>query len=446
MKPSPSNRIKWWTDARFGMFVHWSVYSATELDCWTMHDAGWPIAEYMERFEPRFTAARYDPDDWMRVAKSAGCRYVVLGARHHDGYCLWDTDTSELNSVRMTPKRDLIAEFIRAARKANLRVGLYYSLLDWRYKAYWLGPRRDPKGWARLVAQVHAQVRELVTRYGKLDILWYDGAWQDQCGNWGFQPTSADLAKAWRSRELNAMVRQFQPQILINNRAELLEDFGTPEQSMDLVMHTMRGQSKRQWELCDTLGDLWAYAPIDRNRKTARSVVFRLITCVSRGGNMLLNIGPKPDGSILPWQRQMMKQIGDWVHRHGEAIYGCGGEFNRPFITGLAPWRVTGKKNTLYLNLLRYPGNRPFRIATTHPYMIQSAVLLDTNRPLKIRRAPTYDELIGLPARAPDPIAPVVRLEVRPATKFELRRRELIGLENPDCMTAGIPQSSEPRP
>lgn len=433
--PSQGKRIAWWLDARFGMFVHWSLYTPGGMDCWMMHDMGWPVAEYARRFEPRFTAARFNPDDWMRVAKSAGCRYVVLGARHHDGYCLWDTDTTSFAAPRLTPQRDLVAEYVRAARKAGLRVGLYYSLLDWRFKAYWLGPRNDPKGWARLVAQVHAQVRELMTRYGTIDILWYDGAWSERSGRWGFHPTEAQLAAAWRSRELNAMVRRLQPRILLNDRAALPEDFGTPEQNVDWIEQALRGPTQRRWELCDTLGDLWAHAPPDRVRKSVREVVARLITCVSRDGNFLLNIGPRADGSIQPWQRRMMQQIGDWVHRHAESIYGCGGEWHRPFTTGLAPWRVTRNGDRLYLHLLRYPGRRPFRIANLHPYWIKSARLLDTNRSLKIERRPPYDELHGLPARSPYPIASVVRLDVRGATTAELRARELIGLDNPNPWT-----------
>ena len=272
----------------------------------------------------------------MQLAKATGCRYVILGARHHEGYCLWDTDTTTFSAARMTPGRDLVAEFLQAGRRARMRVGLYYSLLDWRHKAYWMGPRNDPRGWKRLVDYVHAQVRELMSRYGRIDVLWYDGAWPDPSGRWAFKPTLQQLAQAWRSKELNAMVRRLQPHIVINDRSALEGDFGTPEQSVDWIEQAQRGPTNRAWELCDTLGDLWGFSPADRNRKSVREVITRLITCASRDGNMLLNIGPKPDGSIQPWQQRMMGRIGGWVHRHAESIYGTSGEWSRPFTTSLA--------------------------------------------------------------------------------------------------------------
>lgn len=408
-----AKRMKWWIDARFGMFIHWGLYSAGGMDCWMMHDMGIPSNEYVRRLSPRFTAKCYDPDQWMQTAKSAGCKYVIMTSRHHDGYCLWDTDTDPLNSARLTPRRDLIGEFVKAARKAKLRVGLYYSLLDWRYPAYFAGPRNDRKGWQALVEQAHAQVRELMTRYGRIDILWYDGVWQDVAGRWGFVPTDKQLADAWRSRELNRMVRRLQPNIIINDRSAVPEDYGTPEQAVDWIEQSLRGKPMRPWELCDTMGDLWAYAPTDRNKKTARELVFRLLNCISRDGNYLLNIGPKPDGGIAPWQVRMMRQVGQWVHAHRETIYGCGGEWRRPFTTGLAPWRPTRKGNNIYLHMMRYPGTRPCSISRMHDYRLKSARLLDTNTPLKIVRDETCDHIVGLPARSPDPIAPVIKLTIQ---------------------------------
>lgn len=436
LPPDQARRMKWWLEARFGMFIHWGLYTAGGLDCWMMHDMGWPVDEYVRRFEPRFTAEKFDPDAWMALARSAGCRYVVLTSRHHEGYCLWDTDTTPFSAARMTPRRDMIREYVQAARKAKLRVGVYYSLLDWRYKPYWMGPRKDPRGWDQFVDYVHAQIRELMTRYGKIDILWYDGAWPDRFGNWGFTPSPEELAEAWRSRALNATVRQLQPDILINDRASLPEDFGTPEQTVDWFELGLRGATLRPWELCDTLGDLWGASPADRNRKTVREVVTRLITCVSRSGNMLLNIGPKSDGGVQTWQQKMMERIGQWVHRHKEGIYGCEGEWQRPFTTGLAPWRVTRRGNHLFLHLLRYPGRRPFSIANLHNYRITAARLLDTHQPLRVERRLTCDVIEGLPARSPDPIAPVVRLDIQAVTATQRRSRRLIALDDKELEEA----------
>src|ERR1051325_1651980 len=145
------DRMKWWHDAKFGMFVHWGLYSACNTDCITMTNMGIPVRDYVEKLDPLFTAKRFDADELVALAVKAGCKYMVVTTRHHDGYCLWNTDTTRFSSVHMSPKRDLIAEYVRAARKAGMRIGFYYSLLDWRYQAYWDGPRKDPKGWGALV-------------------------------------------------------------------------------------------------------------------------------------------------------------------------------------------------------------------------------------------------------------------------------------------------------
>ena len=423
MSDAKARRLKAWQEARFGMFIHWGLYSTDGLDCWKMHDMGIPADEYCRRFEPRFRPTKFDARAFARVAKSAGCKYVVMGSRHHEGYCLWNTKTTRFSSVHMTPKRDFIAEYVEAIRAAGLMVGFYYSLLDWRYKAYFDGPRRDPDGWRTLVALVHKQVRELMTNYGPMDILWYDGGWP--APDWGYHPSDEAIAKLWQSGKLNRMVQKLQPGILVNNRSYPGSggDFGTPEQTIVA--------DKRPWELCDTIGSLWGYAPQDRLRKTPREIVTRLITAASLGGNMLLNIGPKPDGSVQPWQARIMARIGAWMKTHGEAIYGCGAERAHPFNSGLAPWRTTRKGNTLYVHLLRYPGEE-FAIANLHDYTFTSARLLDTGQRLHITHEPTRDIIRGLPRKAPDPITSVVKIATRPKTAAEKRERGCIGVEDPE--------------
>ena len=419
-------RIRWWQEARFGMFIHWGLYTIDGLDCWKMHDMGIPTQEYVRRFEPRFNPRQFDAGEYARVARAAGCRYAVMGTRHHEGYCLWSTQTTRFSSVALTPQRDFIAEYVDAMRGAGLKVGFYYSFLDWRYRAYWEGPRRNPEGWAQFVDYVHAQVRELMTLYGEIDILWYDGAWPvSSVDGWGFSPTSEEVAEAWRSAELNAQVRELQPHIIINNRSFLPGDFGTPEQTI--------APQDRPWELCDTMAHLWGAAPQDLNRKTPREIITRLITCASQGGNMLLNIGPDEDGAVQEWQRQIMARIGEWMDVHGEAIYGCVGEWAPPFNQGLAPWRTTRKGDILYLHMLHYPG-QIFGIANLHDYWLESAELLDTGTRLDISHEPTRDVIAGMPADPPDDIAAVVKLKIRGKTDEEKRARGSIALDDPDSV------------
>ena len=421
---SAANRLAWWQHARFGMFIHWGLYTVGDVDCWAMHNLGTPVKKYVERLEPRFTARRFDADVLAGIAKRGGARYVVMGTRHHEGYCLWNTDTTGFSSAKLTPRRDFIGEYTKAVRAAGLKVGVYYSLLDWRCRAYWDGPRKDPAAWAAFVEYIHAQVREIVTRYGRIDILWFDGHWAPTQQLWGFQPTEAELADAWRSHDLLAMVRQHQPHILINNRAALPADFGTPEKLLV--------PESRPWEMCDTMGHWWGASTRDLNRRTPLQLVSELIDCVKFGGNFLLNIGPRADGSPQPWQRRNMERIGDWLAKHGEAIYGCGAEWQQPFNEGLAPWATTRRGNRLYMHLLRYPGPE-FSVANLHDYHLISAKLLDTGKTLKLRHEPTRDVITGLPARKPDPIAPVVELRIRPRTLAEAARRQLIGVADPEA-------------
>ena len=418
-----AERLKSWQHDRFGMFIHWGPYTVGGLDCWKMYDMGIPVSEYVARFARQFNPKRFDASAFAETAKSGGCRYVVMGSRHHEGYCLWDTQTTRYSSAQMTPQRDFIAEYVQAVRSAGLKVGLYYSLADWRYRSYFDGPRKDPGGWKKLVTLVHAQVRELMTHYGKIDILWYDGAWPER--GWGYEPNGKAIARAWQSRKLNAMVAELQPGILINNRSYPRDegDFGTPEQQIT--------PEHRPWELCDTMADLWGGAVQDRNRKSAREIITRMITCVSLGGNMLLNIGPNADGSVQRWQATLMGRIGTWLDTHGEAIYGCGGEWAVPFNNGLAPWKTTRKGDTLYLHLLRYPGTQ-FSISNQHDYHLKSARVLVTGQALQVTHEPTRDVISGLPAKAPDPIATVVKIAIRPKTAAEKRRRGHIGLEDPE--------------
>ncbi|MBN2212187.1 MAG: alpha-L-fucosidase [Sedimentisphaerales bacterium] len=421
-----------WRQARFGMFIHWGLYSAGNLDCWKMNDMGIPVDEYARELEPKFRGKNFDAATVVKLAKNAGCKYIVMGTRHHEGYCLWDTATTTFSSVHGTPRRDFIAEYVQAARSAGLMVGFYYSFLDWRNRAYWEGPRKNPQAWKRFVAYVHAQVRELMSNYGKIDILWYDGAWGPTHLNpwgvkyaWGFKPDAAGYAQAWQSAKLNAMVRQLQPGILINDRSYLPEDFGTPEKTIT--------PEHRPWELCDTIGFYWGASSRDRDRKSPRTLLDRLIYCVSRNGNMLLNVGPKPDGRLMAWQQKTMLQLGRWLKKHDEAIYGCGGEWQNPFNNPLAPWYTTRKNNTLYIHLLRYPGES-FGLANHHDYHLLSARLLDTGKKLKIIHEPMRDIISGLPKQSPDPLACIVKVKIREKTPSQIKARKWIGIEEPNAI------------
>ena len=300
----------WFDQARFGLFVHWGIYSllAHENAEWVLFKSKLNRREY-NRLADQFTATRFDADVLVALAKRAGMNYMVLTTRHHDGFCLFDTKTTGFNSVKTAAGRDLVREYVDACRRAGLRVGLYYSIMSWQHDAIYAGPGADPKGWERMVRETHEQLRELMSNYGKIDLLWYDG---------GVVPGVQDseiIARYWRSRELNAMIRRLQPGILINDRSGLPEDFSTPEQ------HFTPAAPGRRCEACMTINQSWGYNIHDRNFKSAGDIIDTLIRCSRYGSNLLLNIGPRGDGTVQSDCVERLEAVGRWLARNGEAIY-----------------------------------------------------------------------------------------------------------------------------
>jgi len=408
-------RLRWFRDARFGLFVHWGIYAAHGRGEQVLCRDLMPLEDY-EPWADEFRPAAGWADALAAAAVDAGARYVVLTARHHDGYCLFDTATHDFNAARTGPGRDLIAEYVDAARRAGLKVGLYYSLLNWRWHAYW-----DPANYAAefpaMVDEIHTQIRELMSHYGDLDVLWYDGALVPgdvAHGMWGGKPIRQHPADFFRTTELNAMVRKLQPHILINNRAGLSEDFGTPEQRVGGEEH----DADRAWETCMTLNYApgWGYLRHSLANKSAAEVLFNLIDAVRLGGNFLFNVGPRADGTIDHREADVLRRIGAWLKTHGEAVYGTRPEaiydLSRGRVQGPAfhygMWTCKGR--TAYLTLFYYPGE-DLVIAKVQPG-IRSATLLTTGEPLEVKPLSNRRTLItGLPADPPDPLAPVVKVE-----------------------------------
>lgn len=377
--------MRWWLDARYGMFIHWGLYAIPARGEWVMHQEHIPHEEYAP-LATQFNPRRYDPDTWVRLAKEAGMRYMVLTSRHHDGFSLFDSAYSDFTAPKTAAGRDLLREFVEACHRGGMPIGFYYSLLDWRYPAYFRGPQKDAAGWATLVDYVHAQVRELCTNYGQLDILWYDGGW----------PYTAE---DWRSEELNAMVRQLQPGIIINNRAQLPADFDTPEQ------HVAASAPGRPWEACMTLNGSWGYNEADTDWKSPRQVIETLVRCASGGGNLLLNIGPKADGTVPPESERILRQVGDWLKNNGASIYGTD---RSPFFSSTG--MTTLKGNTVFAHVLRWPGRQ-----LTIPRIlnqVRSVHMLHSGESVVFEQRGDRVMLDKLPARAPDALDTVIVLEL----------------------------------
>lgn len=338
MSHTPSCRVDWFNEARYGMFVHWGPYSVAGRGEWVMNRERLTLAEYSQSCVSGFTGEKYEPHAWAALARDAGMKYIVLTTRHHDGFALWDTQTSPFHAARIGPKRDLVAPFVEAVRSAGLRVGLYYSFADWTHPDYPEAFARDwPKSWTdegariRFISYVRAQLRELLTRHGKIDMLWYDGC----------IPGPLD------GEETNHLVRQWQPEILINSRMGK-GDFANSEQA---IRPPADGSA---WEACMTLNGNWGYHAGDTQWKSAKQVIAMLVETARGAGNLLLNVGPRGDGSIPPESERILRDAGAWLKRNGEFLphSTCS-----PF-TWSTSGMVTTRGNVVYLHLFNHPGRR----------------------------------------------------------------------------------------
>jgi len=403
---SYAERMKWFHQARFGMFIHFGLYSLLERGEWVMFQERIPADRYA-RLADRFRAHKFDPSAWAGLAAEAGMKYMLLTTRHHDGYCLYDSQVSDFTSVKTAARRDFVAEYVQACRREGLKVGLYYSLLDWRFPGYF-EPDKHPESAAAMVQQAHDQVRELMSNYGKIDVLWYDGAW---LGGGITAMTEAEIVTFWQSKKLNAMARRLQPHILINNRAGVKEDLDTPEQE---VTASRRG---RGWEACMTMGDFcgWGYIRNNPNMKSVVQLLQHLVTAAAGEGNFVLNVGPRGDGSIDRREVSRLREIGKWLRTNGEAIYNS----QRFVLSGMTgpgsvDWNMLGlwtaKGNAAYLHVFRWPGEEA--VLPLIKGRAVSATVLQTGQTAKIRQEHNGRLVIyALPKKPPHPCVTVIKIK-----------------------------------
>ena len=298
------DRMEWWRQARFGMFVHYGLYASVGRNEWAMSLENYPVQEY-EKLADQFHPKPGAPREWARLAKAAGMKYMVLTTRHHEGFSLWDSKVNPYNSVRLGPKRDIVKEYVEACREFGLKVGFYFSLMDWHHPDSWRCAF-DPDAQRRFTDYIQGMVRELMTQYGKIDILWYD------------VPRPMEHWEGWNSLKMNQMVRELQPEIIINNRSKLDEDFGTPEGQITSL--------DRDWEACMTFNGIsWGYVDSEQVKPysyTPQQIIKMLAKVSYGGGNLLLNIGPAPDGSIPQEAVEPLTAVGEWLRQNGHAVYG----------------------------------------------------------------------------------------------------------------------------
>lgn len=362
-----NKRIEWYKEARFGMFIHWGLYAIPARGEWVRSVEQMPEEEYMPFFE-EFDPVDYDPKKWARAAKAAGMKYAVLTAKHHDGFCLFDSKLTDFKATNTKAGRDLVREYLDAFRAEGLKVGLYYSLLDWHHPDYpHYGDRNHPmrnceeeknveRNFERYLEYMHGQVKELCTQYGKLDIMWFDFSYKDDYNDM--------TGEKWQATKLVNMIRTYQPDVIIDNRLEVsgegfgslatdhpsdfCGDFVSPEQI--IPPNGLKDESGRDlmWEACITMNNNWGYCAKDKNFKPASTIIKKLVECVSKNGNMLLNVGPDAKGNIPAESLQILAEIGAWMKKNGASVYGCK---NSP-LPKPENGRITQNGNRLYYHVM----------------------------------------------------------------------------------------------
>ncbi len=350
--PAAEARVKWWRDARFGMFIHFGVYAIPGRGEWVKFSQSIPHTEYA-KLADEFTPDPDSPKRWAELAKMAGMKYVVLTARHHDGYSLFDSRANEFNSMQTAAKTDIVRTFTDAVRSEGLRVGLYYSPKDWRFPGYFM-PDLYLESAEAMREQYHGEMKQLTTEYGHLDIIWYDGGGENYLGIGGIDRDKNGWKRrdrdkpytgrfSWKDDEVNDPIRARFPDILINDRTRSIADIRTREGKAALGDF----EGKQPWELCYTLAGPWGYSPNAKPRSLEEIVVL-LTNTSSRDGNLLLNIGPDPKGGVPDDQVERLREIGAWLEVHGGAIYQTRGG---PFLP-TAQVTSTRRDNTVFAHVL----------------------------------------------------------------------------------------------
>ncbi|HPK80107.1 MAG TPA: alpha-L-fucosidase [Rectinema sp.] len=396
-KNERNKRISWFQDARFGMFIHWGLYSIPAKGEW-IQSAEKISAEEYEKYAQHFKPDFFDPSEWARLAKRAGMKYAVFTAKHHDGFCLFDSKTTNFKSTACPAGKDFVKEYLEAFRKEGIKAGLYYSLLDWHHPDYpHFGDRHHPMRdneayrnrhheFSRYLDYMHEQVRELCTNYGDIPLLWFDFSYDKMSG------------EMWRAKDLIKMVRSLQPNTIINNRLEasgeslgslVLEDppeyvgdFASPEQIIPKNGFLDNENNPIPWEACLTMNNHWGYVASDSTWKTSEQLIHKIVECVSKGGNMILNVGPDARGQIPKQSESILNEIGDWMQKNEASVHGCGAAgIEKP------EWGwYTRQGENLYAHVLEAPIG-PLYLSGLKDYNIKRMCLLRDESELRIASA-----------------------------------------------------------
>lgn len=414
-------RMKWWREARFGMFIHWGLYAIpagewggkTDYGEWIRTSAQIPVDEY-DKFLQRYNPVKFDAEAWVKMAKDAGMKYIVITSKHHDGFALFDSKVSEFDVMATPFKRDILKELAEACRKFEIKMCWYHSIMDWHHPDYL--PRREWEktrstegaDYERYIAYMKAQLKELLTNYGDISVLWFDGEWES----------------TWNDRrgfDLYNYVRNLQPNIIINNRVGASRndmegfskdggfagDFGTPEQQIPAT-----GLPGVDWETCMTMNDHWGYNRNNHNWKSTKEIIQMLADIASKGGNYLLNVGPTSEGVFPQESINRLREIGEWMKVYGEAIYGTKASPFKKLAWGRCTQKEIKGGTRLYLHVFDWPTNGKLLVPGIYNKVKTTYLLNDAEKKTLATTRIEDTRIISVPLTAPDKINSVIVIDV----------------------------------
>lgn len=425
-KNYPKGDTSWFVHDRFGLFIHWGLYALPARHEWVKHREEIPDEKY-ETYFRHFDPDLYDPNEWARIASNAGMKYFVVTTKHHEGFCLWDSKLTDYKATNTPARRDLLKPMVKAFRERGLRVGFYHSLIDWHHPQYiidpYFGPYRQHKDRAKMnegrdqakyAAYLHAQTRELLTKFGKVDIIWFDFSYPKPDG-------SGKGRDDWQSEKLYKLVRKLQPQIIVNDRLDLpgAWDVKTPEQTQPREWVKVDGKPV-VWEACQTFSGSWGYHRDESSWRSVDELIRTLIDCVSKGGNLLLNVGPTGRGEFDERARDRLAGIGEWMKRHGRSIYGCtqaAAGFTRPD-NCLLTYNPDAKR--LYVHVLAWPYKHLYLDGKDYMERVEYAQLLNDASEIQMGIDEWHAKhaganakrslVLNLPLQKPNVTVPVIEL------------------------------------